>query len=407
MRLGPRTIGAVALGAVLAGAAGARVVRAAPVVVPGIADIKPRLTIKPERGFYDDAWALDSSGKRLALIRTDRDDFQRVEIFDLEAAKQDPSATFNLPPPARVFDGLSFLPGGAGLLLASAGPTDTHVVEAVDESGHALGKTGPITGFGTITYGGQPILVTFERRAGRAGEITYVVAALKLPTLKPAGKPRSYLVGKDGALRAPPVVPVAFFEGYSKLLAERPGWYDKKKDFRQPDGQFVLDLLSGKPVFDGPIEDVYGWARTTRLRREHANRTAFVQVADVLSGQSGIELCDPTGRLLPLPLAVPFRLYDRFTLKDQEGPEPGQITFGIQIDPVNGDAVARKKADLPYLDVYAAEIARPDGNRLRARVALDARPVVWSAVGGRLVVLRRFRSFARGGDEVNVYDLLP
>ena len=387
-------------------------VPAAPPAGPGVPigspeETKARLKLTPERGFYDDAWALDPLGQRLALIRTDRDDFQRVEIFDLESQKAAPVSTIELPPPARVFEGLSFLPGASGLLLVSAGPADTQVVEAIDATGRSLGKTGPVAGFGSVTRGGEPLLVTLERRTGRAGELTYVVATLKLPSLKSAGKPHSYLVGTDGALRTPPVVPVAFFDGYSKLLAQRPGWYDRKKDARQPDAQSVVDLLSGKPVFEGPIEDVYGWARTTRLRREHPNRTAFVQMADVVAGQSGVELCDPTGRLIRLPLAVPFRLYDRFTLKDQEGPDPGLITFGIQVDPVNVDAVARKKADLPYLDVYSTEIAHPEANRLRARVPLDARPVVWSTAANRLVVLRRYRSFARGGDGVDVYDLSP
>jgi hypothetical protein len=33
--------------------------------------------------------------------------------------------------------------------------------------------------------------------------------------------------------------------------------------------------------------------------------------------------------------------------------------------------------------------------------------VSWSTGGDRLVVLRRFKSFARGGDRIDVYDLFP
>jgi hypothetical protein len=394
---------------------------AAPPAVPVPPAIKsptplvPRLSLKSDRGFYDDAWAIDSAGKRLAVIHTDRDDFQRLEIFDLEIPKVTPAATFDLSPPARAFESIAFLPDGASLLLVSPGPTDTHVVEVLDGTGKSLGRTSPVSGFGTTTRGPEAILVTLERRSGRAGEVTYLVAPWKLPALKPAGKPRTYQVGGDGALRSPALVPIAFFDGYSKLLAQRPGWYDKKKDVRQPDAQSVLDLLSGKSLSDGPIEDVYGWARTTRLRREHPNRTAFVQLAGTLGGETGnltgkvtgVELVDPTGHLAALPLAVPFRFYDRFTLKDQEGPPPGVIYFGLQVDPVNPDAVARQKADLPALDVYAVPVAQPEATRLRARVGMDAQPVVWSAGGDRLVVLRRFKSFARGGNRIDVYDLLP
>jgi hypothetical protein len=120
-------------------------------------------------------------------------------------------------------------------------------------------------------------------------------------------------------------------------------------------------------------------------------------------GEAGIELVDAAGRLTPIPLAVPFRLYDRSTLKDQEGPAPGVLTFGIEVDPVNADAVARQKADRRALDVYGLAVGRAAG--LRARVALGTQPVVWAAAGDRVVVLSRFKSFARGGDRIDVYDL--
>ena len=368
---------------------------------------KVRISLAPERGYYDDAWALDPTGKRLALIRTDRDAFQRVEIFDLESPNAETASTFDLPPPARAFEGLSFLPRGAGLLLTSGGPpdSDSHVAETIDVAGKKLGKTAPATGFGTASRGGQTVLVRFERRPGKEGQTTYVVGALKLPALKPSGPARSYAIGGDGALRAPAVVPIAFFDGYSKLLARRPGWYDPKRDARQPDAQSVVDLLSGKVISTEPIEDVYGWARSTPLPWQHPNRTAFVLMAEAFGGHNEIDLLDTAGKVTPLPLAVPFRLYDRTTLKDQEGPEPGRIYFSVQVDPVNVDAVVRKKADVPYLDIYCVGAEHPESNRLCARVPIDARPVAWSAAGGRLVVLRKFRSFARGGDGVDVYDL--
>jgi hypothetical protein len=247
--------------------------------------------------------------------------------------------------------------------------------------------------------------VTVDRRSGTTGDLTYAVTSLKLPTLKPASAPRKYVVGGDGLLRSFGMTPLAFVDGYSLLLAQRPGSYDKKKDARQPDSQAILDLLSGKVISNGPIDDLYGWARTTRLRKEHPNRTAFVELADTTGGQSGIEFVGPTGRLSPLPLAVPFRIYDRFTLKDQEGPSPDVVTFAIQVDPVNPDAVARKKADPASLDVYEVLVSHPDVARLRARVAVGAQPVVWSVAGTRLAVLRRFKSFARGGDRIDLYDL--
>jgi hypothetical protein len=392
--------------------------------VPSVADDSagvptpgpPRLTVKPEHGFVDDAFALDPAGRRLALIRTDHEQFQRVEIHDLDAPKPAAAAGFALEA-TRVIEAIEFLPDGAGLLLIGATPDGGHVAEATDLTGKVLGKATLTGRFAMASRGREAMLMTQERREGqeKAGQPSYVVSPLKLPTLKPAGKPRVYPLTEEGALRSNGLVPVGFFDGYSRLLARRPGAYDKKKDARQPDGQAVVDLLTGKIVSTGPIEDAYGWARLSRLRPEHPNRTAFVQLAGANAGPAvpgdaatkaatGVELVDPAGRLTPLELAVPFRLYDRLTLKDQEGPAPGVLTFALEVDPVNADAVARKKADARALDVYGVAVASRQA-RLRGRVSLDKEPIVWSVAGDRLAVLHRFKSFARGGDRIDVYDL--
>jgi len=406
------------LGLVVSAAAGAGVASTADdaggVPVPA----KPRLTVKPERGFVDDAFALDAGGKRLALIRTDREQFQRVEIHDLGAPQGAAVAGFDVPP-TREIESMQFLPDGAGLLLIGPTADGGQAAEVTDLTGKVLGKAALAGRFAVATRGHESMLVMLERREGQGkpGQLAYVVSPLKLPTLKPAGKPRTYPLTDEGALRVNGLVPVGFFDGYSRLLARRPGAYDKKKDARQPDGQAVVDLLSGKTVSSGPIEDAYGWARLTRLRQDHPNRTAFVQLAGVNAGPAvpgdaaakaatGVELVDVTGRLTPLELAVPFRLYDRLTLKDQEGPTPGALTFALEIDPVNPDAVARKKADARALDVYACSLgATAKEARLRLRVALDKQPLVWSVAGDRVAVLHRFKSFARGGDRIDVYDL--
>lgn len=387
----------------------------------------PRLSVKPPRGFVDDAFALDAAGKRLVVIRTDREEFQRVEIFDLEAAPPTVAGGFELTPPMRVVESIAFLPDGESLLLVGPGSDGVRVAETTDFTGKVRGRMNLPAAFAIAGSGRDAKLVMYERRESpsRSGEVTHVVSPFTLPALKPAGKPRSHVVGGDGALRPGGLVPVAFFDGYSKLLARRPGAYDKKKDARQPDGQAVLDLLSGKVMSTAPIADVYGWARLQRLRSEQPNRTAFVQLAGLNAGPAvpgdaavkaatGVELVDPAGRLTRLELAVPFRLYDRLTLKDQEGPSPGVLTFALEVDPVNVDAVARKKADARALDVYdvqgvsavaAASVEQRGQARLRVRIGLDAQPIVWSAAGDRLAVLRRFKSFARGGDRLDVYDL--
>ena len=109
------------------------------------------------------------------------------------------------------------------------------------------------------------------------------------------------------------------------------------------------------------------------------------------------------GKKHAAPLAVPFYLYDAKSLRVEEGPLPGQLTFGIAVDPTNKDAVERQKVDLPMLDVYSAD-ASSGAVKMRGRV-FTPRPVTWRTRADVLVVLKRWKSFSRGGDELQIYDL--
>ena len=55
------------------------------------------------------------------------------------------------------------------------------------------------------------------------------------------------------------------------------------------------------------------------------------------------------------------------------------------------------------LDVYTTDVAQ-GAVKLRGRV-FTPRPVAWRLRGDTLVVLKRFKSFSRGGDELQIFDL--
>ena len=207
-------------------------------------------------------------------------------------------------------------------------------------------------------------------------------------------------VDVSGELKPPGVRYIGFYEGFTRMLSERPGEYDKKQDVRGQSKMAIVDALTGKVDKEGPIADVVGWAQTGQLRQQHLDRSVFVELND---DASGVDVVDAMGKKQPATLAVPFHLYDPKSLRVEEGPAPKQLTFGLAVDPVNKDAVQRQKVDLPMLDVYSADVA--DGSaKLRGRV-FTPRPVVWRARGNALVVLKRFKSFSRGGDELQIYDL--
>ena len=87
----------------------------------------------------------------------------------------------------------------------------------------------------------------------------------------------------------------------------------------------------------------------------------------------------------------------------RKAPRPISLTFGLAVDPLNPDAVKRRKPDLPMLDLYSADASTGEVT-LRGRV-FTPRPVTYRTRADTLVVLKRFKSFARGGDELQVFDL--
>jgi hypothetical protein len=369
--------------------------------------LDPQSSIKAPagEGYFDEVFGLDDAGLELAVIRGDGATFSKIELYDLTA--QPPKLTSSFDPPAKNFTvtRIEVLPGKGVVLVGREKAEEGAPLFAllVDPAGKVVAKAGPATAFERPPSDGSAragLLVGYDRKAGAKGaEATYTVTPYTLATLA-AGKARTYHTDVAGELKGPGVRLVGFYEGYTRILAERLGAYDKASDMRQPPKKVVIDALSGKTTGETPIGDPVGWAITGQFRREHPGQSVFV---DLNQDGSGVDVIDAMGKKLPAALPVPFRLYDPKSLVYEEGPAPGALTFGIAVDPLNPDAIKRKKAERPMLDVYAADTT--DGMvKARGRV-FTPRPVTYRVRAHTLVVLKRFKSFARGGDEFQVFEL--
>jgi hypothetical protein len=374
--------------------------------------IEPTQTLKPKgtttpasgpEGYFDDVFGLDRGGKMLAVIRTDGASFAKLEIYDAATAKL--TTSFDLPGTPLLPASLEPLPDGSGaVLIAREKPDDAAPVFAFAFSGgKPVVKIGPTGGFERPPADGTPranLLIGVDRKLGKGAEATYTLTPYSFPTLAPYGKTKTHKIDGTGQLAAPPVRFVGFFDGYTRILGERSGAYDKSADVRKPSRKVVVDALNGKVLSEGEITDVPGWAVSSLLRRQHPDRSVFVELNQ---DGSGVDVVDEMGKQHPVTLPVPFRLYDIKSLLVEEGPAPGALTFGLGRDPLNPDAIKRQKADLPMLDVYSAD-ADQGTVSLRGRV-FTPRPVTWRTRGDKLVVLKRFKSFSRGGDELQVFTL--
>ncbi|HEY4395108.1 MAG TPA: hypothetical protein VGP64_13645 [Polyangia bacterium] len=370
--------------------------------------LDPEASIKapPGAGYFDEVFGLDDAGQQLAVIRGDDATFSKIELYDLTVKPPKLVSSFDPPTKGFIVTRIEVLPPGKGLVLVGREkPDEAAPLHAllVDASGEVVAKAGPATAFERPPSDGSArasLLVGYDRKAGAKGaEATYTVTPYTLTTLA-AGKARTYHTDVAGELKGPGVRLVGFYEGYTRILGERPGAYDKASDMRQPPKKVVIDALSGKTTGETPIGDPVGWAITGQLRRDHPGQSVFV---DLNQDGSGVDVIDAMGKKLPAQLEVPFRLYDPKSLLYEEGPAPNALTFGIAVDPLNPDAIKRKKAEMPMLDLYVADTT--DGMvKARGRV-FTPRPVTYRVRAHTLVVLKRFKSFARGGDEFQVFEL--
>jgi hypothetical protein len=369
--------------------------------------IEPLRRIQPpqDEGYFDDVFGMDAEAKRIAAVRTNGATFSKLEVFDASTGKV--ATSFDLPSQTLLPYRIELGPEGKGLVLVAREKPDDLAplfAFAFDAAGKQVAKVGPAVAFGRPPADGSARagwLVAYDRKAGAKGaEATYTISPFDATTLAPAGKPRVHKVDVAGELKGLGLRFIGFFDGYTKILAERPGAYDKAADMRAPPRMAIVDALSGKVVKEGEITDLVGWAVTGQLRRNNPGRALFV---DLNQDASGVDVVDAMGKKQPAALAVPFHMYDIKSLLSEEGPGPGVLTFGLAVDPLNPDAIKRQKADLPMLDVYTADAASGTVKH-RGRVFIP-RPVTWRTRGDRLVVLKRFKSFSRGGDELQVYDL--
>ncbi len=383
-----------------------------PPPVPGGPPAEPRFTIKVEKGFIDDPMALDRESGSLAVLLTDAASFARIDIIDLGTGK--PRRSITVGDPQRQFERIAFAPGGKGVVLVSrdAG-SGRRSAQYFDAQGKPARLIGPVTDFGLSSQQGRGFLVAWNRTAQGKGEVVTVVRH-RLDGLDRMGAASTFVFKPNRELEKPPLRGAEWQNDYTELIGLRPGEYDKKKDIRLPDRAAILDVFSGRWKWEAEIGDVYAWAAASDLRRKIPGRSLF----PVLSPDTSIfDLVDYQGRRGPLPLPVDLRYYDPTTLQDRQLPGSGALVFSLAIDPLHPEALARRKKDPSYLDIYwvVPEEGKPQGpagqgtlkpkiERL-LRAPMDDRPATWVAAGTHAAVLRKHKSFSRGGAQLEVYSL--
>ena len=441
-----------AAGALWAAALGAKAAYAEPEKPPAALAV-----VRADKGFIDDAYALTEDGSALLYVNTDGAGWASLHAVGLpprgDAAAPAPTTTTLVPP---VADGSDKKPAASAnrnkgaappfaiapgaheelitnlplstfkmyllpedrVLLVSRDPEANGVVRGTVYSLRSRSAVPVPTALGPatdITVGhppSGPAIVMATRPTERANE--YRVQAVSALTLKPLGQ-KVYKV-REGEPRIQTekgsAMPLYFVDDYLTLVAKHDGFYDKKKDVRQPDFLAFVDALTGKLGRSRPIADPTALLDLARLRTGHGESVVVTadpetQRYELLAAVERGLTDGPAESRTALQLPRPASTYEATTLLYQLA-RPGLLLLSLTVDPVNEQAVAARRTDVDTIDLCAVDLtaAEPGPTQRLRTLPGNKRPSSWQVTpGGRLALLRKHKGFARGGTEVEIYDL--
>lgn len=358
-----------------------------PTVPPALVGLEKLGSYAPDRGFLDDVVAADDH--RLAVVVTDGADLLEVRVLDQGGA---PQATIPLGAVTRAVRRLYLL--GTGVLVVTEPADDGSVAGALlGWNGKLIKAHKPATDLFVRDIDGKPAVIAYRRNEGKSGTVHSVQAidpAKGKPIAKRAGQLTLDGDGRDAKLDFRPAY---FLDDQTVAVGRKGGVWKKSLDMRAPDSAARYDLLTRRWLSDQPITDVVAHQRAEEVMAEVGER-AFVRTTPDLRG---LELWRD-GAVAVLTLDQPLDVYDIASLTTVRRGD--QLWMSLRIDPVNPPAVARKKADPEYLDLF--EIRGEQAVR-RARVFAPKQKLRWGFAGDVLWVMEKNVGFERGSRAVGFY----
>jgi hypothetical protein len=358
---------------------------------PALVGATEALKIGADTGFVDDAIAFDD--QRIAYVVADGS--AKTELHVMEPGKQDrvlDLAGFTLHPlsltlvGARVFVvGLDEHDEQIGAMIESPPPPRVVPAEPTIAKGKVLWRIGPATHIGVIDREGKQ-RIALDRMTGTRHDV-------ELDTLDGGKRIAAGHLDADGKTNDFRVN--HWSDGWTKAYGIKGGEWDRKENQRTADQEATYDLIAGK--FDKhPIGDLFEQRKRFQVLADANGSLELVRMSwdntNLVSWHAG----KPT----PLELDQALGQYDPKSLQGAVLAD-GTTWVALKVDPVNPDAVARKKADPEYLDIFKAG---PDGKAIRKmRVLSTSTRFRMIVIKDRIGLLERSSGFDRGGKTLTIY----
>jgi hypothetical protein len=360
--------------------------------------IKPQWSFTPEKGFVDDAMAFDGPGKRFAYIHSDSATFLDIIVIGVGDWKQ--QLKISVPGATKVPAALAFSADGTRLVFIWADTrTGKQGLELFDlaKNGKLLKSVKDATKISLVPFRGQQVLSVANEKQDKRGNVRISVTLHRLKDLKRI-KRAKMKVGVDTRIKRPPLRVLYWERGHLSLVGMRKGKYDRKRDVRLPDIAVRWGLFERKQLWAQEPKDLVKWNRALSFRNTHSGAHRFVHVGESLKT---LFLVDRQNQLTSIKTPVKWRLYETRSLKQRESWDGKTLHFSMTIDPVNPEAVARKKADKERADIYHVDAS----GKIKSigRIFTGKRRFGWVVGQGRFAYLRKLKGFGRGGKSVEIH----
>jgi hypothetical protein len=354
-------------------------------------------SFKPDKGFIGDPMAFDAGETQFAYIHTDSAKFLNIIVRATSGFKK--TAEIKIDNPAAIPKQLAFTQNGKRLVFVwMDGHKGTRSATLFDIAAQkAVKKIGPADHVALIPHKGQQVVTLTTTKTDKKGGNNFTVSAHRTTDFRKVARGTTY-VQADLRLRKPKVRLLYWEPGHASLVGMQKGKYDRKRDIRLPERGTRYNVLLRKVTWSEETKEVVAWTKATTMRPNNKGQLRFLQVADDLKT---IHYVDRDNTLGTVKTPLKWRHYEPKSLVQVESWDGKDLHFSVTIDPVNPDAVKRKKADKERCDLYRLD----PGPRVTplGRVLTRKRTFTWAAGKRFFSYLYKLRGFGRGGKEVAIF----
>jgi hypothetical protein len=356
------------------------------------------MKLAPPAGFVDDVLAYDT--KRVAYVIADTATKAELHVVQLGCAtcveqKQeivvDLAPVTLLPTSLRLVGQRVFVTG-----TAEDGSQVGALVELSQKTAKPVYKVGPAAHISIITRDNAARVAVHKTTPTKLGT-RHQVELLALETGKRVA------LGKPFELEADKHTKLDFrvnhwTSGWTRAIGLKGGEWVKKENQRSPDTEATYDLITGKFVDNKAVADLFEQRKRFQVLADAGGTLDFLRM---VWDNSAVQVWSQ-GVSRTVELDQPLAAYDAKSLQGVVNAD-GSAWIVLKVDPVNAQAVARKKADPEYLDIFRVGTS---GKAIRkARILAKGVRHRFGLIGEMFWLLERSTSFDRGGRNITIYAL--